>query len=81
MPSNWGKQAMLYGFHDLQQIFRQSQKLPTAARIREILRANNIPFGQDPRGRPFTTTDAVNYALGIKSIPPVMEQPVPEFEA
>jgi hypothetical protein len=65
---------MLMSFHDLQKKFASVElasdgteivKLPNSAKLRTILRMNNIPYGYDTRNRPFTTLDAVNHALGI----------------
>ncbi len=73
---------MIYGFTDLQQVFKTGSKLPSPARVREILNKNKIAYGQDNQGRPFTTQTAFDYALGVTKQPTTtLEQPPAPFEA
>lgn len=40
-------------------------KFKQAANLKGILASNKIPFFTDKKGNPFTTSEALNYALGI----------------
>jgi hypothetical protein len=56
---------MILSFIDLQAKFANGGKPPTSAKVCNILRHNNIPYFEDMRGRPMTTLDAINAAMGL----------------
>jgi len=56
---------MILSFTDLQQKFANGGKPPNSAKVRNILRRNNVPYMEDLRGRPMTTLDAVNASMGL----------------
>lgn len=56
---------MIMSFTELQQKFANGDKPPNPAKVRNILRRNNIPYMEDLRGRPMTTLDAVNASMGL----------------
>jgi hypothetical protein len=55
---------MIISTEELKEHFRSKQ----IAKLKGILSTNKIPFFVDKKGNPFTTSEALNYALGIKEI-------------
>ena len=52
---------MIVSTDELKQHFKSKQ----IANLKGILAINKIPFFTDKKGNPFTTSEALNYALGI----------------
>ena len=68
---------MIITFEQLQ----QSTGYNKPAEVANLLTRNNIKYLRGKNGRPFTTLDALNVALGIKDqVPTVTENLTPKIE-
>lgn len=56
-------------FRDLQRICAPDGPVPTPATVERWAEAQGILYKYDRRGRIWTTTDAVNAALGLQVVP------------